>query len=88
MTPLERAGKAALSAVCSVLSDDVDLGLKEQAVIARAVLQAIREPSEIMAFHGRQTIARGNRLRIRSEKATDVWQAMIDAALAEPPAEE
>lgn len=44
MTPLERAGKAALKAIWSVASEDIDLSPKEQQAIARAAIAAIREP--------------------------------------------
>lgn len=47
--------------------------------IARAVLQAIREPSEAMkiAGHGEEAPSR------QVSKVPNIWQAMIDAALAD-----
>lgn len=79
----------AVEAVSAILRDGLasaeigDTAIDEEArKIVRAVLTAIREPTDIMAFKGGNSIAHGDRLRIRREKAVDVWTAMIDAALA------
>lgn len=51
---------------------------------ARAVLQAIREPSESILEAMRQSIpVDGWEWEYRDEEAPDHWRAMIDAALGE-----
>lgn len=75
MTPLERAGFAAQEAIATAYGE----GLESRAwrdYVARAVMHAIREPSEAMALIG-ATESEG-RANVRK-----VWEKMIDAALGE-----
>lgn len=66
----------------------------EAAMIAKAVLRAIREPSEGMKDAGgfvtsamenrkRWEVAKMGDRRFSEQFATETWQAMIDAALGE-----
>lgn len=64
MTPIERAAKALR---------DLTVSGEEANRYARAVLQAIREPSEGMRD---AALAMKN-----ADNVDDTWQAMIDAAL-------
>jgi hypothetical protein len=86
MTPLERAERA-LAENLSTFLTDID-GSNEDVVLrnaVRAVLTAIREPSEGMEDHGQGAIlerwVKAEGPDVDSAKAS--WQAMIDAALAE-----
>lgn len=73
-SPLERAADAI----------GQNLYVESNIEIARAVLMAIREPSEAMASKGGEVGPwyEGYDTKEHSaENAKDVWQAMIDAAL-------
>lgn len=73
MTPLERAAQAIRITLHLATAQEREAADRA----ARAVLTAIREPSDLM----------GNGLpegyRPGSHSATQIWRAMIDAALAE-----
>lgn len=59
-----------------------ELGKTES--IARAVLEAIREPSEGMCVAGGENIVHSDgQTEPDTDAAKSVWQAMIDAALSE-----
>lgn len=86
MTPLERAAKAAYeqgeaerSTTFGVDWDDPSLENVRETFLrrTRAILTAIREPSEGMADAGSKAAA------YHGEDGRPVWQAMIDAALNE-----
>ena len=73
---LERAGLAAQEAIATAYGE----GLESQAWrdhVARAVLQAIREPTEAMIYANSE-----GGLGFNDQVVRD-WQAMIDAALEE-----
>ena len=72
MTTLEKI-EAAIQKAASDFPDG------DQFACARAAVEAMREPSDRMLanFHGMQ------RIRNTRTMATSVWQAMIDAILAE-----
>jgi hypothetical protein len=79
MTPIERAASA--------LSEAGGAANWEHALeYARAVLRAVREPSDIMRLVGGYTQKYGETEEERYAYA--IWQAMIDAALEEGPAGE
>lgn len=87
MTPLERAALAIRQADNAGYHDAEN---KDYRAMARAVLQAIREPSEAMTpeegvfagfSHDSDGVEDNN--YITSEEARYAWQAMIDAALEE-----
>lgn len=89
MTPIERAARA----ICLTLGHDPDkddeVGLGDPGDLnwnmfedqVRAVLEAIREPSEVMAKAGTDALP-AFEAPLRAD-ASDCWQAMIDAALSE-----
>lgn len=84
MTMIERAARALFTIEHG---DDASFEAwpviaNEMAVRARAVLQAIREPSEAMEGAGREALEDGAELIVDGD-ATACWHAMIDAALAE-----
>lgn len=79
MTPLDQAARAVADAVLSVVPGDIDVTPKEAGMIARAVIEAIREPSEEM----RIAAAKG-RGRPTHAVSRDVWINMIDAILDGP----
>lgn len=70
MTPLERAGSAA----ANIVGEDFETFRGIYIDVARAVLTAIREPSEGMWDAGDA---------VCDNNAIGAWQAMIDAALEE-----
>lgn len=74
MPPLERAARAVV-ALQPMDRDEAD-------DIVRAVLQAIREPSEHMKFEGAAMADQGPAFA-PIETIEDAWAAMIDAALSE-----
>lgn len=84
MTPLERARNGMLLAITQIERDVRlrDLTDDEMKDIARAVLTAIREPSEEMLVAG---ITAPNYLEDQSSRrgCGNIYAAMIDAALAE-----
>lgn len=86
MTPLERAARAVRDEIAHPHGNGewiLDEGFRDDsyfADVARAVLTAIREPSEGMNVAGFMTMAPGDPER---EDAADCWRVMIDAALAE-----
>lgn len=99
MTPLERAARAIFRAD---YPDHVDANfdIDESGMVmwekrrlwyrdaARAVLTAIREPSEGMVGEGAYQIPCGQGVDEgppNARDAKDCWQAMIDAALSETP---
>jgi hypothetical protein len=93
MTPLEKAARA-LAKVQSGTDewDAYDQAFQETLIEAvRAVLQAIREPSEVMVEAGAvdvysQTYADHMESEVREDDrriAQNVWCEMIDAALTE-----
>lgn len=73
-SPLERAAKA-LADSHLLVSDG------HYTAAARAVLMAIREPSEAMQMQGRAVMPELDEPLL--DDATNCWQAMIDAALTE-----
>lgn len=79
MTPLERAGRAAH---ILLLNHGFDLTQIEAEQVARAVLQAIREPSGGMC-----RAAWVKRMKYTGcgigESTGEIWRTMIDAALEE-----
>lgn len=99
MTPIERASRALASSHYAARfgkpSDDphvvmnVDARWPDFEVTVRAVLQAIREPSEAMktgAEFSELTMSYGGENSfeyLSEENAADVWRGMVDAALAE-----
>jgi hypothetical protein len=50
---------------------------------ARAVLAAIRQPSEEMVSHGALQLAEGDGVDVDLQQVAAAWRQMIDAALAE-----
>lgn len=76
MTPVERAARAlALSQSGVDCFDDLEPEAQANAIeTVRAVLQAIREPNVAMVDAG---------WAVQDNSMTEVWQAMIDAALAD-----
>lgn len=93
MTPLERAARALPDweyAACPDDNPDCPGGLacpKNQMEAARAVLLAIREPSDRMQSDGAFQLFRG--VRITEDDLTtarQAWRAMIAAALDDIPA--
>jgi len=88
MTPLESAARALVNAQGGCF-DSLEPEAQEAAIEhVRAVLRAVREPSQEAIVAGRSEISPyyinpntddtpGN------QDAIDVWQAMIDAALSE-----
>jgi len=88
MTPLERAATAVREADGTYPNGDGKwmaeggiVGDDHWLSIARAVLEAIREPSEVMAKAGTDTLP-AFEAPLQAD-ASDCWQAMIDAALGE-----
>ena len=89
-TPLERAAQAVAEGVAYRWEDGswmVEGGRMNDAnftEIARAVLTAIREPSEVMSEAGGEFCENHNCHKDDMAcDAHDCWQAMIDAALEE-----
>lgn len=93
MTPLERAARALYDRLPHVVEwDDLSQSAKDENIaVARAVLEAIREPSEGMVREGCLADFPGGRFgeatfteaHIGEDDAPVIWQAMIDAALSE-----
>jgi hypothetical protein len=84
MSPVERAAKAAADRYLDIQDEHLPEPVAE--AIARAVLQAIREPSDLMRSHGQWAISDNLTVSVCVEnnlKAAEVWQAMIDTALSE-----
>ena len=82
-TPLERAARAAIEAECGMRGIDLGSPLwgKE---IARAVLQAIREPSPLMIDKGGDLLSELDwNLHTDCQRAEQMFGSMIDAALGE-----
>lgn len=81
MTPLERAARALYQRLGTEIADPENLGEDERwpefVDDARAVLQAIREPSDAML----DAAGKADPLECRSGE----WRAMIDAAMEEQP---
>lgn len=77
MTPLERAKQAVSNEVVEPI-DDWKAG-----EIVRAVLLAIREPSEGMKTAGAYQLNEGAHLDASLKDVAFAWQIMIDAALEE-----
>lgn len=81
MTPLERAAKA----IDDLLGVDGQLDATPEEA-ARAVLEAIREPSEVMVagagINAPEEIVFYDRADVQAHLSR-AWQAMIDAALEE-----
>lgn len=77
MSPLERAVRAIRGGVYE--SDDVADHMHQEAALrtARAVLQAIREPSESAILDGVQ------QADVSGEEVRDIWQVMLAAVLDE-----
>src|SRR5688572_5024787 len=77
MTPLERAARAVykLGDNGPYGPEDEDEQWHQHVDVARAVLQAIREPSEAMEEAGDSCLGLAT--------SPVIWQAMIDAALEE-----
>ena len=71
-SPLERAARAAIEAERNMRGIDLGSPLWGRE-IARAVLMAVRSPSEKMVEAGKE----------QTDFAADAWAAMIDAALGE-----
>lgn len=92
MTPLERAARALARRSCSpggeaqfpyVSADEwEEKNWPDHMPAARAVLEAIREPSEGMREQGAGQLF-GSASDDWGDDARLVWQAMIDAALSE-----
>lgn len=90
MTPLERAARALWAengkpyhmddASPSMTIPDARPDWQRFLPQARAVLQAIREPSEAMVVKGTDAYVTMGHYRVDSK---DCWQLMIDAALEE-----
>jgi uncharacterized Fe-S center protein len=77
LSPFERAVRAIEQT--PVMSDTYAMAGEDAVALARAVLQAVRDPSEAMLEAGEQKdLAATDRA-----SALTHWQAMIDAALAE-----
>lgn len=72
MSPLERAARAVLDTIF-VVEEDSGPTIDNPEEVVRAVLQAIREPSEGM-LEG---------FGIHKSRMRQNWQDMVDAALAE-----
>jgi len=88
MTPLERAARA----LCASQGDDWEREgheglLKNYSTHARAVLMAIREPSEGMLSAGGDVpcddYISGGVIYSTTAETRAVWQAMLDSALEE-----
>lgn len=90
MTPIERA-KAAIANELGVSSAPIEsFALSDGRLIAtetiiRAVLTAIREPSEAMLCAGKESAWVGADLNDGHPCIVQVWPAMIDAMLEEGP---
>lgn len=88
MTPLERAARALFKRDPGPYGDCVDWAIEQdfgwcdRVDDARAVLQAIREPSEHAMDCGAYRLP-GIDAAAKQAKARDVYRAMIDAALEE-----
>jgi hypothetical protein len=79
MTPIEKAARA-------IFGEGLLLDRDECIRAARAVLQALREPSDLMRTSGQWAISDNLTVSVCVEnnfKAAEVWQAMIDRALSE-----
>ena len=84
-TPLERAARAVeleLSKQEMVLTDPLTLRRMMAERCVRAVLLAIREPSEAMVEVGGEKVFSGSRSAAQVG-VKNAWQAMIDVALGE-----
>ena len=94
MTPLERAARA----LCENPSEDPDEIImmsdgnevprwRAELWRVRAVLTAIREPTEEMGFSANENVmvntGHGFDIRLQPSDARLVWQAMIDAILVD-----
>jgi hypothetical protein len=84
---IERVAKAVREYVAEVevksrgeIDVDVD-GMVHSQMIARAAIEAMRDPTEEMKRAGLEEFP--SSLAVK-ETAAEVWYAMIDAALAEP----
>jgi hypothetical protein len=80
--PLDRAEQRALNRI----GDRYEHTQADMLDLARAVLQAIREPSDLMRTSGQWAISDCLAVSVCVEnnfKAAEVWQAMIDRALSE-----
>lgn len=83
MTPLERAANAIEHEFVELADPDGKVsayGIAHR--VARAVLNAIREPSEGMGDAGRAALTRSHLGGGTDDYVSDTWQAMIDAALS------
>lgn len=94
MTPLERAAKTPSPVALATKEVERTLrmfnyregNLAEHRALVRAVLQAIREPSESMvtaASENAQPISEPGAWSYPDDLARAHWQSMIDAALAD-----
>jgi hypothetical protein len=86
MSPIDRAARALALAQSGVDEfDALDEGMQETLrQNVRAVVRAIREPSEGMAQAGFDAEATANAHKTQPHHVVPaVWQAMIDAALAD-----
>lgn len=89
MTPIERAARAVQKAwddgsdaACGL--PPIEFSEAEAMHLARAVLQAIREPSDHMLSDGAFQVFRGERITEDDlDAAKRVWRAMTNAALSE-----
>ncbi len=77
---IERIGDAIDSLLGEVANHDLSDGIHER--FARAVLLALREPTEEMIDEGRELMSLGDETISRRDMRAK-WQAMIYAALAE-----
>ena len=82
---IERAARALLaSQEPSLLWDDLmEFDQEAYKAEARAVITAIRQPSEAMIEAGLAECSADWRESVCREFLPDIWKAMIDAALAE-----
>lgn len=78
-SPLERAAQAIR--ITLHLATNSEREAADRA--ARAALEAIREPSEKMLWLVDEMAGNGLAWDANTETVTEVWQALLDAALAE-----
>jgi hypothetical protein len=80
MTMIERVMKA-IDTSCHC---EGDRWKAELPVVARAAIEAMREPDGVMRARGQWTISDNLTVSVcveNNRKAAEIWQAMIDAAL-------
>lgn len=87
MTPIERGMQALAASLGSENPDALDGAAREKlAAAARAVLEALREPDELMMESGAEIVrhvGNGESEEAYRNDAANTWRFMIAAALAQ-----